>query len=625
MKILVANRGECAVRVASSCKRLGIETACVYTQGDTSHLSAFDEAHLLETSYLNIEEILSNMEGVDAIHPGWGFLSEIPEFATAVEKAGLIFIGPSAKTLSLCGSKAEAKKLAAKNKLPIIPGGTKPEEIGFPLMIKAALGGGGRGMRVVEDTSQLQDAITSAKREALGAFGSDELIFERLVYPARHIEVQLIGDKHGNLFHLYDRECSLQRRNQKIIEEAPAINNPKSDEIFQTALKIGKAVELTNAATIEFLVTEKEFFFLEVNPRLQVEHPVTEAITGVDLVELQIKAATGEKLSLSELGVKGHAIEARVCAENPAKDFQPARGTLRKLLLPKAPRVDHALVEGLEVSEKYDPMLAKVICHAGNREKALTDLHLALQQTNLIGLTTNIHFLKKLLEQEEVRKARAHTKFIEESISELVENLTNLALVAHLGSEFIEYSGPFLEQPYWRAGGFTGVSSEYSINGDSQVSAELVSFEQQSEDNWEASIRIDNSTQQYVFSKADSLLCLNGKCYFQRLQNEHNGALVWLSNQNFRIARLSKALLLSEGAENSIKAPLPGTVLEIRKSVGDAVEPGETIVVLDSMKMEHPVNATAEANISEILVSQGDSVDEGELLIKVSHSVINKS
>ena len=439
-KILIANRGEIAVRIIRACKELGIKTVAVYSDPDkfSLHTKLADEAYPLygnyaADTYLNRDKIFTIVEksGADAIHPGYGFLSENSEFIKEVENRKIIFIGPSAESVSKMGSKTAARKLMTENKVPVVPGTIKPlsfvEEgldesikIGYPVLLKASAGGGGKGMRVVHNENEFKDAFDSTKREALKAFADDSVYIEKYILNPRHIEVQVLADKHGNYVHLFERECSIQRRHQKIIEEAPSvfIDDKTRDKLTQAAINAAKACVYYNAGTIEFLVdSQKNFYFLEMNTRLQVEHPVTELITGFDLVKEQISIAEGKKLSMTQndLKIKGHAVECRIYAEDPQNNFLPSTGVLDHYRQPAGPgvRVDCGFESGSSISIYYDPMIAKLICFSKDRESTLQIMLRALDEFQIAGVTNNISFLKKLICDNNYRQNDININFIE--------------------------------------------------------------------------------------------------------------------------------------------------------------------------------------------------------------------
>jgi acetyl-CoA carboxylase biotin carboxylase subunit len=439
-KILVANRGEIALRVMRSARELGIKTVAVFSEADRQalHVRFADEAVCIgappsSESYLRIENILdaARKTGADAIHPGYGFLSENEDFAAAIEAAGLIFIGPSAKAIELMGSKLAAKAAVAKFNVPLVPGTAEPildvnkakkiaSEIGYPVLIKASAGGGGKGMRIVDNEKSFEEQMDRAVSEATSAFGDGSVFIEKYVTGPRHIEFQIFGDHHGNVVHLFERECSIQRRHQKVVEEAPsAVLTPEKRKLMgEAAINVAKACGYYGAGTVEFILDEKlNFYFLEMNTRLQVEHPVTEAITGLDLVKLQIKVAQGEKIPFQQedLKIHGHAVEVRVYAEDPANNFLPDIGTLTTYKRPQGHgvRVDDGFEQGMEIPFYYDPMIAKLICHADTREAAIAKMVRAIEEYEITGLETTLGFCRFVMEHDSFRSGNFDTRFVE--------------------------------------------------------------------------------------------------------------------------------------------------------------------------------------------------------------------
>jgi acetyl/propionyl-CoA carboxylase alpha subunit len=415
-KLLVANRGEIALRVFRTCRELGIGTVAVAAPDDRGSLHARSADETVEIgSYLQSEEHIraAKETGADGIHPGYGFLAENPEFAAAVEAAGLVFVGPTPEALRLGGDKLEAKRIAEEAGVPVVPTGD-PEEIGYPLIVKAAAGGGGRGMRVVRDPSELDDALEAARREAMAAFGDDRIFFERYVERPRHVEIQVLADAHGNVVAFGERECSIQRRHQKVLEESPspALDPALRVAMSAAAVRFAEAVGYRSAGTAEFLLVGRDFYFLELNGRIQVEHPVTELVTGVDLVAEQLRIASGEPLNTSNnLLLSGHAVEVRLYAEDP-RSFLPQTGRLERLRLPRGIRVDAGVAEGDEVGVAYDPMIAKLIAHGPTRDEALARLRDSLAETEVTGVTTNLPFLRWLVSHPAVLEGRTTTAFL---------------------------------------------------------------------------------------------------------------------------------------------------------------------------------------------------------------------
>ncbi len=414
-KLLVANRGEIAVRIFRACRDAGISTVAVAAPDDREslHARSADEVVAI-ASYLHSEEHIraAKQSGADAIHPGYGFLAENPDFAEAVEAAGLVFVGPTPEALRLGGDKLEAKRIAGEAGVPVVPTG-EPDEIGYPLMIKAAAGGGGRGMRVVREPAELEDARDAAQREAEAAFGDDRVFFERYVERPRHVEIQLLGDGQGTVVSLGERECSVQRRHQKVLEESPSVALDPSlrAAMSDAAVRFAQAIGYRSAGTAEFMLSGRDFYMLELNGRIQVEHPVTELVTGVDLVAEQLRVAAGEPLQVGDVRFDGHAVEVRLYAEDP-RTFLPQAGRLERLRLPRGIRVDAGVEEGDEVPVSYDPMIAKLIAHGPTRDEAFARLRDALAETEVVGVTTNLPFLRWLVSHQAVLAGRTTTAFL---------------------------------------------------------------------------------------------------------------------------------------------------------------------------------------------------------------------
>ena len=456
-KVLIANRGEIAVRIMKACQEMGIKTVAVYSEVDrhSLHVQLADESMNLgdptpSESYLNIPKIIESAQstGAEAIHPGYGFLAENPDFAKACGDSGIKFIGPTPEVIRLMGDKIEAKKTIAKAHIPVIPGyhGVKQDldtlvkegkKIGFPLLVKATAGGGGKGMRIVVNERELEQSIESAKRESKSAFGNDSVFLEQYIDKPRHIEFQILADEHGHVIHLFERECSIQRRHQKIIEETPSpvMTKKLREAMGKAAVAAAETVGYTNAGTIEFMVDGKlNFYFMEMNTRLQVEHPITEATTGVDLAKWQLRIADGMELSLKqeELSQRGHALECRIYAEDPANGFLPSIGTLEKVELPQGPNIrnDTGVETNYQVSPYYDPMLAKLIVNSENREESINKMIWALSHYVVLGVTTNISFLKKVLDHEQFRKGNITTHFIDDYFRDMTKAKESLPLDA---------------------------------------------------------------------------------------------------------------------------------------------------------------------------------------------------
>lgn len=484
-KVLIANRGEIAVRILTACQELGIRTVAVYSEvdKDAPHVRCTDESYPLGDpqpleSYLNIDKIITACSemGADAVHPGYGFLAENPAFAERCEKENITFIGPRSEVIRLMGHKVEAKTSIKKAGVPVIPGyhagdqhvGTLVEEglqIGFPLLIKAAAGGGGKGMRVVTKKEDLKEFIESCKRESGKAFGDDSVFLEKYVDRPRHVEFQILGDHHGKMIHLFERECSIQRRHQKIIEETPstALNSQLREKMGEAAVKAAEAVGYTNAGTVEFMVDgNKNFYFLEMNTRLQVEHPVTEFVTGIDLVKWQLRIASGEPLTLEQdqLTQRGHAIECRIYAEDPQNDFLPSTGVLHYVELPQGVNIrnDSGIEPGMEITSYYDPLLAKLTVYAENRDETIQKMIWALSTYVILGVTTNISFLRRVLAHESFKKGNITTHFIQEHEELFSEpEIPDKALIAAALAETLRITPQTVEaQP------MSGVADPYS-------------------------------------------------------------------------------------------------------------------------------------------------------------------
>jgi acyl-CoA carboxylase subunit alpha len=595
-KLLIANRGEIAVRIARTCREMGISPAVVYTEVDRNapHTRAGDEAVAIGESYLDIAKIVEAAQrvGADAIHPGYGFLSENAGFAEACKNAGLIFIGPSPDVIRKMGLKSAARELAASAGVPVVPG-----EMQFPVIIKASAGGGGRGMRIVHDAAQFQEAFESARSEAQRSFGDDSLLVEQYIEGARHVEVQIFGDPHGNLIHLFERDCSVQRRHQKIIEESPspAVSGSMRERMCNAALAIGRAIGYTNAGTVEFLVAPSgEFYFIEVNTRIQVEHPVTELVTGLDLVRLQIDIAEGKPLRPSPPR-NGHAIEARLYAEDPANGFLPSTGVIRIWRPPEHVRVDAALEEGMEAGIHYDPMLAKIISYGADRETALRKLIHAVKSTRLMGLTTNREYLIQILESEEFRDGRATTNFLP-APRQQDHSAHIAAAVLYLEKTC---NTPF---PNYRNNPYREPSIKLRI-GAEEIS---VPCRQTSKDFYrvapnQITLTIDNITRTYD-------IALAGDQIFVQSQTT--------STTITRLPRHPRPASASQ--RETANSPMPGQVLRILVKAGQQVKTGDSLVVLEAMKMEQTIRTTINGVVQSVLVETGQVVAPGQMLVQIS-------
>jgi len=651
--LLIANRGEIACRVIRTAKAMGLRTVAVYSEADRDamHVAMADAAVLLgparaRDSYLNMERVIdaARRSGAEAVHPGYGFLSENAEFAQACADAGLVFVGPTAAMMTAMGSKSGSKMLMEKAGVPLVPGyhGEAQDEatlakaadnIGFPVLIKASAGGGGRGMRIVVSRSELAAAITSARREAKAAFGDDRLLIEKFVENPRHIEVQIIGDSHGNLLSLFERECTLQRRHQKVVEEAPSptLNPAQREAVCAAARKAAAAVNYAGAGTIEFVSDGKDVFFIEMNTRLQVEHPVTELITGIDLVEWQLRVAFGEKLPLNQDQIKfnGHAIEARVYAENPQKNFMPSVGRIRTWRTPDQSnglRIDAGYGEGDAVSPHYDAMLAKVIAWAPTRDAAIERLNRGLEETDVRGIVTNIPFLSALLTHPDVRANAIDTGFIERELKTLAPppaapgDLELCAAVAAILDDETKAARAEAHSP-WRTAGWMPVGRRQRLFAfrDRQGAERKITLKY---GNGPATLSID--ARDFAFTCSPSVdggfdLTLDGmKSHILAVIEGHE---LYLRTRNGRFELHWVDPFGGDDeeqvGEDKIVAPLPGTVVALLAEEGARLEKGAAILTLEVMKMEQTLRAPFAGVLKRIKCKVGDIVQEGVELAEV--------
>ncbi|MGW6446684.1 acetyl/propionyl/methylcrotonyl-CoA carboxylase subunit alpha [Lentzea sp. NPDC055074] len=631
--VLVANRGEIAVRVIRALRSLGIRSVAVYSDADAEalHVKLADEAVRIgpaaaRESYLSIEKIVTAAvsTGAQAIHPGYGFLAENTAFAAACDAAGIVFVGPPASAIDAMGDKIRAKLTVSAAGVPVVPGRTRENmsddelveaaaEIGFPVLLKPSAGGGGKGMRLVHEDSALREAIESARREARGSFGDDTLLIERFITNPRHIEIQVLGDAHGTVIHLGERECSLQRRHQKIIEEAPSpfLTPEVREAMGSAAVDAAKSVGYVGAGTVEFIVdgTSGDYFFMEMNTRLQVEHPVTEMVTGVDLVEWQLRVASGEPLDL-DVELTGHSVEARVYAEDPARGFLPTGGRVLALSEPSDVRVDSGLYEGLVVGSDYDPMLAKVIAHGRTREEALRKLDHALGKMVLLGVTTNIPFLRALLRDEDVRAGALDTGLVERKLDALTsaEIPDDVYVAAGLERSLQPHGDDPWDQPGgWRVGEHAWTT--WRINDvDVRVRGE------------EVVVGAGEPVRARARREGADLLVGS-----RRYSMARDGDVLWLGHDGASWALVEAEFLVgaAEGAQASggpVKSPMPGTVLVVRAQQGEEVTAGQALFVVEAMKMEHTVTAPVDGVLAEVNVQAGQQVALDQVLaLVVSH------
>jgi 3-methylcrotonyl-CoA carboxylase alpha subunit len=651
--LLIANRGEIACRVIRTARAMGLRTVAVYSEADRDalHVAEADEAVLLgparaRDSYLNIARVIeaARQSGAEAVHPGYGFLSENAEFAQACLDAGLVFVGPTAAMMTAMGSKSGSKALMEKAGVPLVPGyhgeaqdeavlATAADKIGFPVLVKASAGGGGRGMRVVNSAGELSAAIVSAKREAKAAFGDDRMLIEKYVQNPRHIEVQIIGDSHGNLLSLFERECTLQRRHQKVIEEAPSptLNATQREAVCAAARKAAGAVNYVGAGTIEFVSDGKDVFFIEMNTRLQVEHPVTELITGVDLVEWQLRVAFGEELPLkqNEIKLNGHAIEARVYAENPQKNFMPSVGHIKTWRTPEATdglRIDAGYRSGDDVSPYYDAMLAKVIAWAPTRAAAIERLNRGLEETDVRGIVTNIPFLSALVTHRDVRANAIDTGFIERELKALTApsnamgDLEFCAAVAAITGEELKAARKEAHSP-WQAFGWMPVGRRQRVFSfrQGQGAEQKVSLHYGS-----GPSTVSIGEREFVFAASpveDSGFDLTLDGMKTRVVAVIEGHELYLRTRNGRFdlhwVDPFGGETEEQVGEDKIVAPLPGTVVALLAEEGATLEKGAPILTLEVMKMEQTLRAPYAGVLKKIKCKVGDIVGEGVELAEI--------
>lgn len=661
-KILIANRGEIALRIARTCRRMGIRTVAVYSEADTDavHVAACDEAYCIgpapaRESYLNARRIVETAlrSGAQAVHPGYGFLSENADFAQACNDATLRFIGPPAQAIRAMGSKSAAKELMERAGVPLVPGyhgeaqdsatlAGEAQRIGFPVLIKASAGGGGKGMRVVERAAELEAAIAGAKREAAAAFGDDRVLIEKYLQRPRHIEMQVFGDSHGQCIHLFERDCSVQRRHQKVLEEAPApgMSAARRRQMGSAAIAAARAVGYVNAGTVEFIVDEAgEFYFMEMNTRLQVEHPVTEMITGLDLVEWQLRVASGEPLPLTQeqISLNGHAIEARIYAEDAASDFLPAAGRIERLRQPALDahvRMDIGVREGDEIGVHYDPMIAKLIVWDVDRAAAVRRLRTALTQTQIVGLNTNLAFLLSVVSHRAFASAHAEP------------GLLDTGLIARYKGELIPDAAPASDQTLAIA-----VLSEL-LDLDAQARQRAAA----SSDPWSPWHATDgwrmNQDNHHAFQFVDGgrevtvtahyrgegyLLDLPGSSVAANAQAQGDGHLlvelggkrlhatvvrsgarlsVFTEGTSHRLDVRGAQTVVDEGAGGTLSAPMPGNVVAVLVEPGVRVDKGQPLMIIEAMKMEHTIHAPGSGTVVAALFAKGEQVKEGEQLFQ---------
>ncbi|PIF16336.1 MULTISPECIES: acetyl/propionyl/methylcrotonyl-CoA carboxylase subunit alpha [unclassified Acidovorax] len=666
-KILIANRGEIACRVAATAKRLGVKTVAVYSDADANakHVAVCDEAVHIggsapKDSYLRWERIIeaAKATGAQAIHPGYGFLSENEDFAKACADAGLVFIGPPASAINAMGLKAESKRLMEQAQVPLVPGyhgadqdpallQREADRIGYPVLIKASAGGGGKGMRAVDKSEDFAAALESCKREAINSFGDDAVLVEKYVQRPRHIEIQVFGDTHGNCVYLFERDCSVQRRHQKVLEEAPApgMTQELRARMGEAAVAAARAVNYVGAGTVEFIVEQPggydapeqmKFYFMEMNTRLQVEHPVTEAITGLDLVEWQLRVASGEPLPLKQedLRIQGHAIEARICAENPDNNFLPATGALNVYALPEcvtfergAVRVDSGVRQGDAISPFYDSMVAKLIVHGDTRAQALARLDEALAQTHIVGLATNVQFLRRVARTEAFASAKLDTALIPREQAVLFHQepvglpLAAAAAVAQtlLRERASEGVDPFSRRDGFHTHGVVQRRFEFEFGGEHAKA--LLTYERGGSLHLAVGEGDAAVAGPLVFSAV-------GQGIELQFAGQRTRAAVYAQGEVDHVftplgaTQITAIDLLAHAGEAAaeggrLTAPMPGKVVSFAVKAGDAVTKGQPLAVMEAMKMEHTIAAPADGVVQELLYAPGDQVTEGAELLKL--------
>jgi len=663
-KILIANRGEIACRVAATAHRMGIKTVAVYSEADANakHVAVCDESVLIgpapaKESYLRADKIIevALATGAQAIHPGYGFLSENEDFAEACAKAGLAFIGPPASAISAMGSKSAAKALMEKANVPLVPGyhgdtqdadflQAQADKIGYPVLLKASAGGGGKGMRIVEKSADFKAALESCKREAINSFGDDKVLVEKYLTRPRHIEIQVFADTKGNCVYLFERDCSVQRRHQKVLEEAPApgMTEERRRAMGEAAVAAAKAVGYVGAGTVEFIANQDgSFYFMEMNTRLQVEHPVTEMITGLDLVEWQLRVAFGEALpkKQEELSIHGHALEARIYAENPEKGFLPSIGTLRHMRTPAAVsfelgkgsvgndpaaiRIDSGVREGDAISPFYDPMIAKLIVWGKDREEALAHMAQALSEYQIVGLATNVAFLKRLVESKPFAGADLDTGLIERNHTELFPPLpqTALPVLALAAASLLvseQTAGAAANDPWastsgWRMNSTLLRTLDYS--DESGAYPVTIGYK---DAGWSISQGATTATMTLVERQGKQLVIkLDGATVRGTVVRDGEMFHVFTGGAHFPLHYNDPLAHAgeSEAEGGRLTAPMPGKIVAVLVDKGKEVEKGAPLLIMEAMKMEHTIAAPANGTVEDLLYAVGDQVTEGAQLL----------
>ena len=646
--LLVANRGEIASRIIKTANDIGLKTIAIYTDADamSPHVSIANEAINIGAgpigdSYLSIKKIIdvAKKAGADAIHPGYGFLSENHNFSEACKSSGIVFVGPSPKSIELMGNKAQAKRIMKNAGVPCVPGEEvenkndrelmiSAETIGFPLMIKAAAGGGGRGMRLVNNITELQKNCEIARSEAENAFGSSEIIFEKAIIDPRHVEIQIMADNFGNVISLGERDCSVQRRHQKIIEESPspAVDDDLRKNMGEVACAAAKEINYSGAGTVEFLLDEnKNFYFLEMNTRLQVEHPVTELVTDLDLVEMQIKVADGQALGVTQEDIElhGHAMEVRLYAEDPSNNFMPSTGKI-EVWSPDSSsdtRYDNGIVEGQTISPFYDPMIAKVISKGKDREEAITKLRQSLLKTALFGIKNNRDFLISILSSAAFKSSEVNTSFLENnkfdasgvSLKEIEKAIIGAVIFIDLEAQENKMVSLGLEP---ELKGWSNIKNlKYPLT--LKVAEEVISIELAFKGL--TSFDVLNNGTVYKVAYKNDIIMIDGNEYpvfFSEVKN--NTLFINISEFSFKAERVTSSSISHEiEDQGNVLAPMHGIIKEIFVSNGDKVEKGQIIFILEAMKMQHEVSATGTGLVSEVNVNEGDQVEAEQQLLNI--------
>ncbi len=671
-KILIANRGEIAVRIMATCREMGIHTVAVYSEADrhARHVREADEAYFIgpapaAQSYLRIDTILdvAKKSGAEAIHPGYGFLSENADFVEACEQTGIVFIGPPADAMRLMGSKIAAKQLAQSVGAPTVPGYmgesqddetlmSQAERIGFPLLIKASAGGGGKGMREVHDGNNFLEQLAGARREAKAAFGDETVFLERLIRQPRHVEIQILGDNYGNLISLGERECSIQRRHQKIVEESPsvALTPTLRAEMGAAAVRIAKAAGYVNAGTMEFMLdVDKQFYFLEMNTRLQVEHPVTECVTGLDLVRHQIYIASGETLQLAQDQVthRGHAIEVRIYAEDPEHHFLPSTGTITLFVQPEGPgiRVDSGIESGDEITQYYDPMIAKLIVYAEDRPAAIARLQRALQESAIFGVITNVSLLHDIAVHPAFRKGLTHTNFLndykllssEARAAVILPN--NVLLAAALyevtkGTETASLSDGYLQQskasgnPWQRLGPWRIVGEARTLIYRYHEHEYKVALRRSADDIELWNVQIDSQPAENITCSVgndDLVLLKQGAAQVRTyVQEQKDEIQIILDGQSYFLERRQPPDVdaaahkhTATHSQKTLTAPMAGTIVKVQVHPGDTVQAHQVLVILSAMKMEHTITAPYAGKVRRVNYQEGAVVKGGAVVVEM--------